>query len=284
MAGERYIFYGRLVTQTGLHVGSGYGDVRTDATVVKEPDERPFIPGSSLKGALRSRVEGLVAALPAELGLRSCRLDSSAGVACATVDKAWQKEYAQKLERGASESDLEDYLLGQGLGGVTLCDTCRLFGSPYLASPLLVRDAPLDGAVPDLAVRHGVGIDRETGTAREQIKFDYEVVPSQTAFRFELSLEPRRAEDVGLLAVGLREMQLGAVPLGGNTSRGLGDCRLELERIVRLNWADAGALLHYLTGSEPDRIQGTQEWVGAEATAWLKARIEDLLQRSGTEG
>jgi len=281
---KRYVFYGRLVAKTGLHIGSGAGDVRTDATVLRGPDEEPLIPGSSIKGALRSRVEGLVASLPAELGLRSCRLDPDSGVRCASLDQAWQKAYATKLERGVGEDVLEDCLLGAGIDGVTLCDTCRLFGSPYLASILRVPDAaieiPLDGP-PE--VRHGVGIDRETGTAREHIKYDYEVVPSQVTFRFELMLDPRRPEDVGLAAIGLREMQLGAVPLGGKASRGLGACRLDLERIVEVDWGDPAELLRYLTESQPGAACGGREWKRDEATDWLKARIAALLQPTAAE-
>ncbi|HLA36398.1 MAG TPA: type III-A CRISPR-associated RAMP protein Csm3, partial [Rhodocyclaceae bacterium] len=60
---------GLLVLKTGLHIGAGDTEMRiggTDNPVVKNPlDSQPYIPGSSLKGKIRSLLEwrlGLVAA------------------------------------------------------------------------------------------------------------------------------------------------------------------------------------------------------------------------------
>lgn len=59
---------GTLVLQSGLHIGAGDAEMRiggTDNPVVKNPlDGQPYIPGSSLKGKIRSLLEwrhGLVA-------------------------------------------------------------------------------------------------------------------------------------------------------------------------------------------------------------------------------
>ena len=55
---ERYLFTGRLVMESGLHIGGGRDTLTTtDSAVMKYIDDRPFIPGSSMKGAFRSTVE-----------------------------------------------------------------------------------------------------------------------------------------------------------------------------------------------------------------------------------
>ncbi|MCB0113319.1 MAG: hypothetical protein KDD84_04505, partial [Caldilineaceae bacterium] len=58
----RYHFEGTLTTDTGLHIGSGSGDFVTDARFVRMGDGRFYIPGSSLKGVLRSAIERALAA------------------------------------------------------------------------------------------------------------------------------------------------------------------------------------------------------------------------------
>jgi CRISPR/Cas system CSM-associated protein Csm3 (group 7 of RAMP superfamily) len=119
-----------------------------------------------------------------------------------------------------------------------------------------VSDLPLQT---DFApeVRHGVGIDRDTGAARENILFDYETVATQNRFRFELTAEISEILALGLLALGLREMQLERVTLGGRASRGLGHCKLHIEHIARVNLGDPQAVLAYL--ATPDRFPSALE-------------------------
>ena len=67
----KLILEGELHCETGLHVGAGKGSLEiggSDNPVVKDAFGRPYIPGSSLRGKLRSLLEqssGL--AVPAEL-------------------------------------------------------------------------------------------------------------------------------------------------------------------------------------------------------------------------
>lgn len=297
---HRYIFNGTLVVDTGLHVGSGYGNPRTEATIVRDQSGRPYIPGSSFKGALRSTVENLIAAL--DIGLVSCQLIDSDTFPCITVNQNLRADYTALRESpDTDEDDLMAFLFGSSDADRKLCHTCELFGSPVLASKLKIADLPrlplteqpdvltneayalarhivdktddnvlgsapaeriIDEIVqaistyqrdgrqgPDTEVRHGVGIDRDTRTARERIKFDYEAVPPDTQFRWELILEDPSPTDLQLLAVGLQEMRLGHVPLGGNTSRGTGRCKLQIESITQVNFTDRDSLLTYLLQS-----------------------------------
>src|SRR5947209_10048884 len=72
---NRYVFRGQIVMQTALHIGGGKATLSSsDSPVVLTPDQKPFIPGSSFKGALRSTVEKIVPALPARAKCSSCAL------------------------------------------------------------------------------------------------------------------------------------------------------------------------------------------------------------------
>src|SRR5712692_3325774 len=72
---NRYVFKGKLVMQTALHIGGGRVTLSSsDSPVVLTPEQIPFIPGSSFKGSLRSTVEKIVPSLPASAKLFSCTL------------------------------------------------------------------------------------------------------------------------------------------------------------------------------------------------------------------
>ena len=59
---------GVLETRTGLHIGAGSsGDpLATDAPVVRNAAGFPYIPGSSVKGVIRSAAEGLFPRIPSK--------------------------------------------------------------------------------------------------------------------------------------------------------------------------------------------------------------------------
>src|SRR5258708_14344831 len=66
----KLILEGELHCETGLHIGAGKGSLEiggSDNPVVKDAAGRPYIPGSSLRGKIRSLLEQFSgAAVPAE--------------------------------------------------------------------------------------------------------------------------------------------------------------------------------------------------------------------------
>lgn len=233
----RYRITGRIVMDTALHIGGGRNpSAATDSPVVRDGASRPFIPGSSLKGAFRAAVERLVPNIP---HLRTCAL-SDAPDSCANRLRAELKD-----RKNIPENELLEILDN------ILCDTCRTFGSTHLASVSLFHDAPISEAwrsQPEVPtqVRDGVGIDRDSERAREGIKYDLEVVPPQASFDFALTLENPTKRDLGLVALGLQEFIAGMIPLGGIRSRGLGRCHLEEVKVERVGLADLNAMKAYL--------------------------------------
>lgn len=234
---ERYVFNGALVLKTALHVGGGRETPLTDGPVMRDVDGRPFIPGSSFKGAFRAAVERVAPNVP---GLSSCGLFGGWDGDCLTVNKSVKERYLQLRKGNPTETDLLKFL------DENLCDTCKLFGSPYLASRALFADL-MARDWPDIAeIRDGVGINRDSDRAEPHIKFDFEVVPALTEFSFRMMLENPTSTDKGLLAIGLQEFVQGYVPVGGLKSRGLGRCRLIVEKIEHLDFTSSAALMRYL--------------------------------------
>lgn len=254
----RYHVTGRIVLDTALHIGGRGPTTVTDSPLVRDGEGRPFIPGSSLKGAFRAAVERIVPNLP---GLCTCGLSDS-NDSCASILRRKTKD--QKL----SEDDMLALL------DEVLCDTCRTFGSTNLASVALFHDAPISVVWRDLPevptqIRDGVGIDRNSGRAREGIKFDFEVVPPQADFEFTLMLENPNERDLGLIALGLQEFVAGTIPLGGIRSRGLGRCHLEEIKVRRINFKDLTALQKYLLDGH---------WEEQQAGDFIRYHLSTLLK------
>lgn len=212
---NRYFFRGELVLENEMHIGSGKGDGRTDALVVKDFNGKPFIPGSSLRGSLRSVIERIAASLDKN----PCLLTNDT---CVTTSKDIQKEFKKILEN-KDNSEIKKFLDDDS----KICPVCRLFGSTVVASKIKITDLRLKEEKAEPAIRHGVAINRDTETSQNKAKFDFEVVPKESRFEFELIGENLTDNDRALLAVGIQEMIDGNFWIGGNTARGLGKCKLD---------------------------------------------------------
>ncbi len=248
---NRYVFSGQLEMKTALHIGGGKITLSSsDSPVVLTPEQQPFIPGSSFKGALRSTIEKIVPGLP---GFSSCALTDLSDKeleeahergekVCPTVR---QREIAQ-LRRNPPKGKTAEDILDEAIGD--LCDTCLLFGSPFAAARLNVSDLYM----PDkewsgiVQVRDGVAIDRDTEKARDRLKYDFEVVPASATFNLEILLENATKRDIQLLCVGLSEFVHGFGGVGGKRSRGLG--------VAQLNGLQVSALELFEEGVEQNEV------------------------------
>ena len=229
---NRYVFKGNLRMQTGLHIGGGKATLSgSDSPVVLTPDQKPFIPGSSFKGALRSTVEklaptlGFLACALIELNEKALEEETQQGRKlsdiCPTV-RQW--EVARRRRNRPQDADK---ILEETLG--ELCDTCRLFGSPFAAAHVNINDLYMsEQEMMDIIERRdGVAIDRDSEKARDRLKYDFEVVPASATFAMEIVLENASPKELQLLCAGLSEYVHGFGVIGGKRSRGLGVAKLE---------------------------------------------------------
>jgi CRISPR-associated RAMP protein (TIGR02581 family) len=273
---NRYVFTGQLLMTTGLHLGGGKATLSaSDSPVVLTPDGLPYIPGSSLKGSLRSTTEKVVAGLP-ELGLTTCGLcEGVQGETCATA----HAEAIFERRRQARNAEEARQIMEEERG--KLCHTCQLFGSPFAAGRIAVSDLGLleESWSTAIQIRDGVAIDRDTETARPSLKYNFEVVPASTRFQMRLVLENATETDLRLLSIGLSEFLSGYSSIGGFRTRGLGGCLLDELKIYKLDLADPDPairqanLRQYLKRNRSEAESGLAE---VNVEAFFQTYLENL--------
>lgn len=252
----RWRLSGRIETVTSLHVGAGKsaGALDSDDPILKDFRGRPFVPGSSLRGALRAAIESL---------LRSAGLTS---LACDPIEAPCPRpasDFEPELGSNARERErrwqrsLSTWTSDQVHSAS--CAVCRLFGSRQLPSRLAVRDLAVDLSTWTeqlLSHRETVALDRDSETAVEAHRRSFEAVPPAVSFSMELTIDnPResvegQADDLGLLALAIEQLDGGWITLGGRRGAGLGRVRVHLSVLEMTN---ARMLL---SGSPPERVSG----------------------------
>jgi CRISPR-associated RAMP protein (TIGR02581 family) len=164
-----------------------------------------YLPGSSLKGVLRSHAERIARTL-------------NRVAAC----DPFGKENTPEASCGACfEARSENEELDPSTVYVDSCPICKLFGTTWFASRLATEDAYATGTAPTPEQRDGVGIDRFTGGAAHNVKFDLEVVTAGT-FKTRLHLRNFELWQLGLIGFVLKDLADGLVRIGASKSRGLG--------------------------------------------------------------
>ena len=109
-------------------------------------------------------------------------------------------------------------------------------------------------------VRDGVVIDRDSQTAVNGLKYDYEVVPPDSQFELCIDLENSTDQDMALLGVALFEWHAGS-SIGGFTSRGLGRFHLESIRLAGVDLTDTNQRVKFLTATTAeDRFSDLGDW------------------------
>lgn len=253
---NRYHIRGILRARTALSIGGRASLMPTgsDLPVIKTPDGVPFIPGSSLKGAIRAYVERIMRTLQ-EAGKK---VNGHAVWACDPLDdKSSCLGKVVRKERNDTDTKKSDRDFTQELWDKS-CTVCRLFGSQLLASRVAFQDAILcnpESLVHMVEVRDGVGIDRDLGTARTGIKFDFETVPPGAEFDLHIIVENADEWEVGIVVVALESLGQGLLALGGKSTRGLGWMELT---DLQIECIRAENLLAYLAGQPVSKVSGDE--------------------------
>ena len=255
-----------LVFETAWRIGSGKeGETMSDLGVVLDPSGQPVLPGSSLKGRLRNTCETLAHAL----GLRACMLNRDAsGVNCTSDVNYYRK--VREAYREASQKGLHERL--QWIDDHT-CNVCGLFGSPVQAGRLRVSDGALKEWASVVQVRDGVVIDRDSQTAVDRLKYDYEVVPPGSRFELCIDLENPSHQNMALLGAALFEWHSGS-SIGGFNSRGLGRFHLEEIKLLGIDLSDPAQRVKFLTATNAeDRLGDLGDWERC-FTAHIQRQLE----------
>lgn len=214
---KRLIFRGTIEAVTPLHIGSGKPELElgeVDMPIIKDANNQPYIPGSSMKGRTRSEAE---------------RLLRKEGVwVCSPPDT--------RNMCGSKKNNPEEF-----------CLCCKIFGTAgniSVASKTRFRDAYPTKKVETLMQRTGTAIDRQTETVSRGALYSIEAVPPGTVFDFEIVAENLTDEELKLLLASVKSVEHSA--LGGASSRGFGKVKIDFTTVVERT---AG----YYLGKEAER-------------------------------
>jgi CRISPR-associated RAMP protein (TIGR02581 family) len=287
---------GTLTTVTALRISAGRSSepIGSDLPVIKDALGRPLIPGSSFKGALRSRLESFLrgidlslAANPAieeEWSITNEDLNGENGIKKQVEEEL--KKFPDKQRIGKRDRLLTEKIVKE-TDFISL-----LFGSPWLASKLQIRDLTVlpDAWFGQYQERDGVAIDRDTETAADGKLYDYQVVPANTPFYFEAVVENAEEWELGLLMIGLHQFETEQIPLGGGRSRGLGVVKLEIDKMQWINPENSAKLRDYLQNLVNDNLASYQlnlehqkEYKKQWATEFITELNKHILRSSNLE-
>ncbi len=276
---------GRLVTRTGLHIGAGgSGDpLATDLPVVRDAAGQPFVPGSSLKGVVRSAAESLLRTFPRPRSEPWPKLWTCNAVG---QDPCVDGKRVKKLRQDflPAQPTADDHRLVVEAIWEESCPICRLFGSLALASRVRFPDLPLAEDAPLLEVRNGVGIDRDKELAADSVLYDFEAVPPGTSFELTVIADNYADFEIGLLLYLFDELHSGHLALGGKSSRGLGQVRVEWQRMEETSLAKGSPFARLLSHRElleeeeaaPEVVLPLPEGGDAELWRRLAERLDEF--------
>lgn len=246
----KVIIKGRMEVVTGLHIGASKETVKIggiDSPVVRDPvTNLPYIPGSSLKGKMRSLME-----------------------------KALGKEFKWI----SKHPPIQIHVCGD-----EHCEVCRLFGSSsemvgreqkHIPARLIVRDLHLlnkdalekiDTGLPYTEWKFENSIDRVTSAANPR---QIERVPAGAVFGLELVYDAQDMEqlreDIENIHRALKLLEDDA--LGGHGSRGYGQVRFDEVTF------DVYPKAYYASGDETHVLKDTKD-VGAIVSALIDGNNE----------
>lgn len=242
---KRVKITGRIIFDTDFHIGSGReGLLATDMGVLLDEHDRPILPGSTIKGLFRTAAEHLAP----HLTLSACLLDSSlSGVNCIT-EESYRKKHHQEFKDLATEKQKLVWLSQH------VCDVCTLFGSPYKGSRIYFSDGTLIAGGDSVQIRDGVCIDRDSGTARHGMKYDFEVTSRETEYTISIELENPTTAELALIGAVVAEWEQG-FRIGGFSSRGLGLARFTDVAVRAVDYSDREQFKAYLLKKEMTPVQ-----------------------------
>jgi CRISPR-associated protein Csm3 len=216
-----------LEVVTGLRIGAGDSEMHiggVDNTVIRHPlTNEPYIPGSSLKGKMRSLLEWRSGAVQ---------------------EKPLEKTDYERTN-GAQQAAIECILILFGVGGGALKDDPK-FAAKLGPTRLAFWDCPLDEgwakSVRDnnqslIEVKSENSINRISGTA--DAPRNTERVPAGAKFVFRLSFKKLAGDDETLLDTVLQGLKLiEHDSLGGSGSRGYGKVKFVDLKIDNEDWTE----------------------------------------------
>ena len=218
---------GTLVLESNLHIGSGNLEMHiggTDNPIIKHPHtQEPYIPGSSIKGKIRSLLE-----LKTGVASKSYNNNTNGGgiadINTYMIDESTETAAILKIF-GFSGSDKTGNS-DKAQKAKALGPTRASFADCYLNKEW--KDEAIENLWPLSIEKQETAIDRIAGTAKKGSLRQTEMVPAGAKFDFRVTFKIFEDSDMKLLEMlkeGIELMQKDAI--GGYGSRGYGRIRIE---------------------------------------------------------
>lgn len=174
-----------------------------DHEPLRDHTGRLLLPARSIRGAIRSQAEKIV---------RTLNLNA----ACPSVDP-------DHACTAISDADLR----------TTLCLTCQAFGAPGWRAPIEFSNfIPVPNGEGTPFHQEMLAIDRFTGGGARHLKFDARAV-YRPVLTGTMTVDLYRIDPwaLGLLALTLRDLVEGDIPLGFGAAKGYGACKAEIRKV-----------------------------------------------------
>lgn len=245
--------------------------------------ETVYLPGSSLKGIIRSHCEKIARTVSNDQHRADDGREHMARrMSCnPLLDKSGHEEggCGEKFSRlwGSRSPSAEEAMRYS-------CFVCQLFGNTALASHVRLSDAypaaEAMAAVNRTEERHGVAIDRVYGSVAIG-PFQFETV-TQGRFSGTLTVRNFTTAQLGLLGLTLRDLQEQRVSIGFAKSRGLGRIKTTItEASLRY---PSGEFLETAAGQclvQDDQVAGVAAFLGQEEINAYGYRGGDVVEAAG---
>ena len=285
--------------QTGLD--PTLPDMRFIRTKCLWGDEVIFIPGSSLKGVIRSHAEKLLRTMK----LRACEITTKPCEQLYDRDYSSYRRQLEVCERNRRrerpslprQQMVANYVknktsneLPEKLPYAIHCYACRTFGSTSLSSRVRVVDTypwrwnmseeeqkkAVEKVMSGTMVRPGVAIDRRMGSVSHG-PFDFEVVTGGT-FYGDIVIRNFQLWQLALVLVALRDIDEGYQQLGYGKSRGLGRVSLNCSSLEIESYGHLASLVreNKIAGVGEVEDKETYDLIGSDFVCYKDISSEDI--------
>jgi CRISPR-associated protein Csm3 len=239
----KIIIKGKLTTLTGLHIGGSKSTLAIggiDNNVIKTARNLPYIPGSSLKGKLRSLLAKKDGSLFFQKKDKDAALDELRKKLLKRADDKTLERYLDVIENAPSDTDLEYLVDLFGYSGDSDKENERVGYTRLFVRDSFLLNEKDENVFPNEEYTHGKmenRIDRRTGTAEHPRQV--ERVPVNAEFGLELVYniyddikenEDKFFNHLQHIAIALKLLEDDFI--GGQGSRGYGqvDVKIDMEK------------------------------------------------------
>ena len=228
---NKYFIEGDLVVLTALHIGSGKEEGEHDAPFMSE-DGNFYIPGSSFRGYLRTKLERFL------LDENNFKFkDKKTQDILNMADVLLLFGYTNLF----TEEDNTDDIKNRVKKKLNFTDKEKESFSS-MAGRIHIADMPITSDVNSVR-RDGIKIDRNTGATEASAKFDYDIIPAGSKFKFTIELDNIEEYQLDLIALALKDIYDEGDLFGGKLSRGIGKCQL---KDIKIQYVDKNNLKKYI--------------------------------------